>query len=168
MTLMIIKQENEENCDKRNLSSIISRHISPLVDNVREHTEEPIQVDPSLALFKRMPAVFKQLNRIEPYSMEYFITYAFGELLKPFLPYADINLLSEFLEGEGTSNVFTAIGLKELNIILKRSAVTKQVKLLAIKRYIEVPSESRGCADEIHHINLVSYTNFFSDEYQRT
>lgn len=72
-------------------------------------------------------------------------------------------------EGEGPYNVFNFMILDNLTEVLKRDNISKEVKMLAICRYLEATSKAKvDGVDSEAYLNLVSYTTFFSDKYERT
>ena len=84
------------------------------------------------------------------------------------MPHTDNETLLAFFQGEGLGNVFKSLDLNSLNLILKRTAVSKQTKLLAIERYLQVPADVRVVKDDEQFFNLISHTGFFSDKYEKT
>ena len=72
-------------------------------------------------------------------------------------------------EGEGPCNVFNFMILENLLEISRRSNLSKNVKMLAVRRYLDANSKTKvDGAKSNAQIHLVSYTTFFSDKYEKT
>lgn len=62
--------------------------------------------------------------------------------------------------------MFNFMTLDDLTEVLKRNTVSKEVKSLAIRRYLDSDSKAkRDGGDSEAYLHLVSYTSFFSDKY---
>lgn len=89
------------------------------------------------------------------------------------LAYQDSQVILTFLEhNEGIFNVFNFMTSKDLVEILKRKTVEKQVKQLAIRRWLASTGKDKVDAMDGERVDmyadLVSFTTYFSDKYRKT
>lgn len=70
--------------------------------------------------------------------------FRFDSIFQPTFSYLDEDLMMEFLaQGEGPSNVFNFMMLDNLIEILQRAEVGKDVKMLAIQRYLDASPKTK-------------------------
>ena len=169
MSRVVPKNEGHE----YSIFEIFRHHIAPILGNAREQTDEPIQQEPYLPLLQMFQRDYKAIiaDKVEYFGEKSSIEadqFYLTSIIRPVLPYMEEDLLELFLsEGEGEFNIFNFMARSELSVILKRAGIRKEIKLLAIRRYLDSSSKEKiDGEDSEAYLNLVSYTTYFSDDYQ--
>ena len=165
----------QEDDQRQTVFAIFERGVSPILSNARETTDEPIQQEPYLPLLKLFAQDYRAMiaqkqDLFGDSTKSAFELFSFEKILIPTFSFLQEDLIMQFLtEGEGETNVFNYLTLSNLTEVLKRADLRKDVKTLAIRRYLEATSRSKVEEDESEaYLNLVSYTTFFSDKYEKT
>lgn len=163
---------------KRQLVPIgqLFRRLLPLLPDARRQTDEPIQEEPYLRILASLAGILKPLIT-EAAGLSAFLSERVHtmlcQILSSSLPAQDGAILMAFVaENEGEYNVFNFMNLTHLVTILKSPSVQKEVKLLAVRRWLSSDSPDKidpADGEQQHsYANLVSFTTYFSDKFQKT